>query len=297
MINRRTSAVIVAALTASLSGAYAQQDFSKVEIKTTRLTDTLYMLEGEGGNIGVSTGADGVYLIDDQYAPLSEKILAAVKAISNKPIRFVINTHWHGDHVGGNENIGKTGATIMAHEAVRARMASGGVLAAFNMTVPPAAPAALPVITFKDGLTLHLNGENAKLLHVEPAHTDGDTLVHWPTANVIHTGDFFVSGRFPFIDMSSGGTLDGTIKAAGIVIGLANGQTKIIPGHGPLASKADVVKYRDMLVDARKRAAAAKSAGKTAEEFVAAKPYADLDELGQGFIKTGMFARMMFDAL
>lgn len=280
----------------SLSAAQAQQDFSKVEIKTTKLTDTLYMLVGEGGNIGVSAGADGVYLIDDQYAPLTDKITAAVKAISDKPIKYVINTHWHGDHVGGNENLGKQGAVILAHEAVRTRMAKGQEIALFKMVVPPAV--ALPVITYSHSATLHLNGEAAKLMHVDPAHTDGDTFVHWPAANIIHTGDFFVSGRFPFIDLESGGSLAGTIKAAETILALCNDATRIIPGHGPLSGKAELAAYRDMLIDAQKRAAAAKAAGKTVEQWVAEKPFADLDAtLGQDFIKTDVFTAMIYNAL
>lgn len=294
-IQKALAGLIVLFATGSV--AAQAQDFSKVEIKTIKLTDTLYMLMGEGGNIGVSAGADGVYLIDDQYAPLTDKIVAAVKAISDKPIKYVVNTHWHGDHTGGNENFGKQGATIMAHEAVRTRMAKGQEMAFFKRTVPPATPQALPVITFSHAAALHLNGEDAKLVHVESAHTDGDTFVHWPTANVIHTGDFFVSGRYPFIDLESGGSLAGTIKATETVMALSDDATKIIPGHGELAGKADLVAYRDMLLEARKRAVAAKAAGKTADQWVAEKPFADLDPaLGQGFIKTDMFTAMIFAA-
>ncbi|MFP5468202.1 MAG: MBL fold metallo-hydrolase [Alphaproteobacteria bacterium] len=284
---------------AGLTSAFAQQqDFSKVEIKTIKLGDTLYMLMGEGGNIGVSAGADGVYLIDDQYAPLSEKIMAAVKAISDKPINYVVNTHWHGDHTGGNENFGKAGATIIAHEAVRARMEKGGELAAFKMVVPPAAAGALPVITFSDKAALHLNGETSHLIHVDPAHTDGDTIIHWPAANIIHTGDTFVNGFFPFVDSGSGGRLDGIIKSADMVLALADDKTKIIPGHGPLATRADLARFRAMLATVRERVTAAKAAGKTAEEWVASKPLADLDaDWGDGFIKTDMFTQIIFGAI
>ncbi|MFZ5932118.1 MAG: MBL fold metallo-hydrolase [Pseudomonadota bacterium] len=283
---------------AGLSPALAQQDFSKVEIKTIKLGDTLYMLMGEGGNIGVSAGADGVYLIDDQYAPLSEKIMAAVKAISDKPVKYVINTHWHSDHTGGNENFGKAGATIIAHEAVRARMEKGGELAAFKMVVPPAAAGALPVITFSDKAALHLNGETSQLIHMDPAHTDGDTIIHWPAANIIHTGDTFVNGFFPFVDSGSGGRLDGIIKSADTVLALADDKTKIIPGHGPLATKADLARFRAMLATVRERVLAAKAAGKTSEQWVASKPLADLDaEWGDGFIKTDMFTQFVFGAI
>lgn len=284
---------------AGLTPAFAQQqDFSKVEIKTIKLGDTLYMLMGEGGNIGVSAGADGVYLIDDQYAPLSEKIMAAVKAISDKPINYVVNTHWHGDHTGGNENFGKAGATIIAHEAVRARMEKGGELAAFKMVVPPAAAGALPVITFSDKAALHLNGETSHLIHVDPAHTDGDTIIHWPAANIIHTGDTFVNGFFPFVDISSGGRLDGIIKSADMVLALADDKTKIIPGHGPLATKADLARFRAMLATVRERVTAAKAAGKTAEEWAASKPLADLDaDWGKGFLPLDKFTQIVFGAM
>lgn len=284
---------------AGLTPAFAQQqDFSKVEIKTIKLGDTLYMLMGEGGNIGVSAGADGVYLIDDQYAPLSEKIMAAVKAISDKPINYVVNTHWHGDHTGGNENFGKAGATIIAHEAVRARMEKGGELAAFKIVVPPAAAGALPVITFSDKAALHLNGETSHLIHVDPAHTDGDTIIHWPAANIIHTGDTFVNGFFPFVDISSGGRLDGIIKSADMVLALADDKTKIIPGHGPLATKADLARFRAMLATVRERVTAAKAAGKTAEEWAASKPLADLDaDWGKGFLPLDKFTQIVFGAI
>ncbi len=285
-------------IAAAAAPAVAQQDFSKVEIKTIKLSDTLYMLMGEGGNIGVSAGADGVYLIDDQYAPLSEKIMAAVKAISDKPVRYVVNTHWHGDHTGGNENFGKAGAAIIAHEAVRARMEKGGELKAFKMVIPPASAAALPVITFSDSVSLHQNGEAARVIHVDPAHTDGDAIIHWPASNVIHTGDTFVNGQFPFVDISSGGTLSGIIKSAETVLALADEKTQIIPGHGALAAKADLVRFHAMLVDVRARVKAAKAAGKTAEQWVASNPLADLDaEWGQSLIKTGMFTQFVFGAI
>lgn len=283
---------------AGMTPALAQQDFSKVEIKTIKLSDTLYMLMGEGGNIGVSAGADGVYLIDDQYAPLSEKIMAAVKAISDKPIKYVVNTHWHGDHTGGNENFGKAGATIIAHEAVRDRLEKGGEISLFKMTVPPAPAGALPVITFSDNMTLHLNGETARVMHMTPGHTDGDAIIHWPNANIIHTGDTFVNGFFPFVDKSSGGKLDGLIKTAETVLALSNENTKIIPGHGALAAKADLARFHAMLLTVRDRVGAAKAAGKTAEQWAASKPFADLEaEWGDGFLKTEMFTTAIFDAI
>ena len=224
--------------------------------------------------------------------------MAAVKAISDKPVKYVVNTRWHGDHTGGNENFGKAGATIIAHEAVRARMEKGGELALFKMVIPPAAAGALPVITFSDKAALHLNGQTATIMHMQPGHTDGDAIIHWPDANVIHTGDAFVNGRFPFIDVSSGGTLNGIINTAETVLALSNDKTKIIPGHGPLSTKADLARFHAMLLTVRERVTAAKAAGKTAEEWVASKPLAEFDaEWGQSFIKTDMFAQIVFGAI
>lgn len=278
--------------------AAQQRDFSKVEITSTKLTPTLFMLTGEGGNIGVSAGPDGVYLIDDQYAPLSEKILAAVKAISDQPVKYVVNTHWHGDHTGGNENMGKAGITIIAHDAVRTRMAKGQEMPLFKSVVPPAPPVALPAVTFSDKASLHLNGETASLIHVAPAHTDGDVIIHWPASNVIHMGDTFFNGIFPFIDAGSGGKLTGLIEAVETGLALADDTTKIIPGHGPLAGKADLVRFHTMLLTVRERAMAAKSAGKTAEEWAASNPFADLEaEWGKGFLKAPLFAQVVYSAL
>lgn len=289
---------LAAAAAAPIPAMAQQQNFSKVEITTTKLSDTLYMLMGSGGNIGLSAGADGVYLIDDQYAPLSAKIIAAVKAISDKPIRYVINTHWHGDHTGGNENFNQSGAVIIAHDNVRARMAKGQEIATFKMTVPPAAAAALPVITYSDKATLYLNGQTAKIFHMAPGHTDGDSIIYWPESNVLHMGDDFANGLFPFIDLSSGGKLNGIIKATQTGLALSDDKTKIIPGHGPLGSKADMQGFHDMLTGVQRKVLAAKAAGSTAEAWAASNPLADLDVAwGQGFIKTDMFTRMVFDAI
>lgn len=291
-------ALAVFALSGHFTPARAQQDFSKVEIETIKLTDTLYMLRGAGGNIGVSAGEDGVYLIDDQYAPLTDKILAAVKAISDKPIRFVVNTHWHGDHTGGNENFGKGGAVIMAHDAVRVRMEKGQEMPFFDSAIPPAPKDALPDITYSGTATLYMNGEAARLIHVAPAHTDGDTLIHWPESNVIHVGDTFFNGLYPFVDSWSGGAVDGMIAAVDTVLDLANEKTKIIPGHGPLATKADLVQFREMLVTVRDRATAAKAAGKSAEDWAAEKPLADLEaDWAGGFLTTDQFIKSVFAGL
>ena len=259
--------------------AAAQGDFSAVEIKAEQVADGIYMLTGRGGNLGLSVGADGAYLIDDQFAPLTDKILAAVKKLTPEPVRFVVNTHWHGDHTGGNENMGKAGAILVAHENVRRRMAAGLFNEAFNRKVEPAPAGALPVVTFTDAASFHWNGEEIRVFYVgQPAHTDGDSIIHFVGADVFHMGDAFFNGMYPFIDVSSGGRIDGMIAAADRVLKVATENTRLIPGHGPVATKADLHAYRDMLATVRDRVAALIAEGKTGEEIVAAKPTADLDE-------------------
>jgi glyoxylase-like metal-dependent hydrolase (beta-lactamase superfamily II) len=222
-------------------------------------------------------------LVDDQFAPLAPRILAAVKALQDAPVRFVINTHWHLDHTGGNEPFGTGGALIVAHTNVRRRMSTTQFIAAFQREVPPAPAIALPVVTFDDGVTLHWNGEEIAVEHVPPAHTDGDALVWFRTANAVHTGDTYVSGRFPFVDVSSGGSLAGVISAAEGVLARASPETKIIPGHGPLSNAAELRVWREMLVDVQGRVNAALAAGKTLEAFSAEQPLADLEmRYGQG---------------
>ena len=193
------------------------------------------MLTGSGGNLGLSVGKSGTYLIDDQYAPLSDKILAAIKAITPDPVRFVVNTHWHGDHTGGNENLGKAGALLVAHENVRRRMSTRAVHRGLRTgRSPPSPEDALPVVTFTDAITFHWNGDEIRVYHVPPAHTDGDSIVHFVKADVVHMGDLFFNGGYPFIDTSSGGRVDGVIEAADRVLAGIGEKTRIIPGHGPL---------------------------------------------------------------
>lgn len=278
--------------------AAAEQDYSKVEIQTIPLARSVSMLIGAGGNIGVSAGKDGIFMIDDQFAPLTPKIKTAIKKISSEPIRFVLNTHWHFDHTGGNENLGKTGVTIVAHDNVRKTMSIDQALKAFNMTVPASPAVALPVITFNDSATFHLNGETISIQHVPPAHTDGDSIVHFEEANIIHTGDTFFNGIYPFIDVEHGGSIDGMIKAADITLKLANDQTQIIPGHGPLASKKDLVRFRDMLITARTAIKAAAQGGKSVEEVIAAEPLKELNaEWGDGFLKPASFITIVMNAI
>jgi glyoxylase-like metal-dependent hydrolase (beta-lactamase superfamily II) len=276
----------------------AAQDYADVKIEAIPLADGVHMLTGRGGNLAVSTGADGVFLVDDQFAPLTEKIRAAIAELSSAPLRFVVNTHWHGDHTGGNENLGKAGVTIVAHENVRARMSVEQFQAAFNRTVPAAPPAALPVITFSSDVTFHLNGQDVHVFHVDPAHTDGDSIVHFRGANVIHMGDTFFNGLYPFIDLGSGGSVDGVVAAVDRALELADAETKIIPGHGSLADRVALVTYRDMLAAVRDRVRDLIAQGRSEDEAVEARPTAAFDaKWGGGFMKPDVFTRSVYSSL
>jgi cyclase len=278
--------------------AQQQPDFSKVEVKAEKVAEGVYMLTGQGGNIGLSVGKSGGLLIDDQYAPLSDKILAAIKAITPDAVRFVVNTHWHGDHTGGNENMSKAGAILVAHENVRRRMSSEQFNAFSNRKTPPSPEAALPVVTFAEGVSFFWNGDEVRVFHVPPAHTDGDSIVQFVKADVVHMGDCFFNGGFPFIDTSSGGKVDGVLAAAERVLGAISDKTRVIPGHGPVATKADLQAYRDTVKTVRDRVAKLKAEGKSKEAVVAAKPSAEFDaKWGQGFIKPDQFVGFVFDSL
>lgn len=283
---------------AAAPAVQAQPDSEKVTVETTDLGSGLYMLTGAGGNIGVSAGPDGVFMIDDQYAPLTAKIRAAIGSITDKPVRYVINTHWHSDHTGGNENLGKAGAVIVAHQNVRKRMSTDQVMKAFGRTVEASPEAALPVITFTENVTFYLNAQEARVIHVPHAHTDGDAIIHFPKANVIHMGDILFNGMYPFIDVGSGGNLNGMIAGQDLALKLADGKTKIIPGHGKLADKAALKKNRDMLAEVRKRVQKLIDDGKSEEEAVAADPLKDLnEEWGGGFIKAENMVRFAYQSL
>lgn len=238
---------------------FAQGRFDKVEITIERVTDHIYMLQGAGGNIGISTGDNGVFMVDDQFAPLSDKIMAAIKTISDQPVKFLVNTHFHGDHAGGNANFEAAGALIVAHDNVRKRLSDN----------EKTAGAGLPVITFSEDATFYQNGDDVFLTHVHNAHTDGDALVYFAQSNVLHTGDTFFNGRFPFIDINRGGSIQGDLEAAKKGLMLINDDTKIIPGHGGLASKADYQKYHNMLESVYRNVAKAIEDKKTLEEVTA----------------------------
>jgi len=252
-------------------------DFSKVEIKTTKLTSNFYTLEGQGGTIGVLTGPDGVFMVDSQFAPLTDKIVAAIKQISDGRIRFLVNTHVHGDHTGGNENLGKLGVTILSRPQLRARLARPTAPAAGGAIPPPAPAAALPLITYDAPVTLYMNGEEVRLIPVPTAHTDGDTMVQFKSADVIMTGDFYRSIQFPNIDRANGGSLAGMVDGLKAIVDLAGPSTKIIPGHGPIVDKTAVAAHRDMILALRDKVARLVQQGMTQEQVVAAKPGADYE--------------------
>jgi len=263
-LSRKTAAMItlLGLMWLLTPASHAQQDFSNVEIVAHHVAGSVYYLQGAGGNIGLSIGEDGVVMIDDQYAPLTDKILAAIRQLNEGEIRFVINTHVHGDHTGGNENLGKLGILILARDEVRVRLAAQS----------PAA--ALPVLTYSDAITIHLNGEEVYAFPVPPAHTDGDTFIHFVDSDVIHTGDVFRTTAFPVIDTNNGGTLDGSIQALGLLIGTAGPDTLILPGHGDVSSRMDVMGFRDMILDVRDQVAPMVESGMSYEEVAAADPTA-----------------------
>jgi glyoxylase-like metal-dependent hydrolase (beta-lactamase superfamily II) len=271
------------------------QDFSKVEIKVQKVSGTVYMLEGAGGNIGASVGGDGIVVVDDEFLPLAEKIEAALKGITDKPVKFVLNTHWHGDHTGGNPHFGEK-APIIAQENVRKRLATGGKTRFGE--VQPAPKAALPVITFEDKVSVHLNGEDIRAIHIPAGHTDGDSVIFFPQSNVVHMGDdFFNGGMFPFIDLESGGSVQGMITGGEKVLAETPDDVKIIPGHGPLGSKDDLRKFIAMLKETSAAVDAGIKQGKTLAQLKQEKVLARWDSFGQSFIKTDVFTEILYDSL
>ncbi|PYQ25829.1 MAG: MBL fold metallo-hydrolase [Acidobacteria bacterium] len=278
-----------------VTSAFAQRDWSKVEVKATLVSGSVYMLTGLGGNIGVSVGDDGIVVIDDQYAPLAPKIEAAMKGITDKPVRFIINTHYHGDHTGGNEYFGQKG-TIVAHDNVRKRLESGTTFA--GVATPPAPKAALPIVTFNDSLTIHLNGEDVKAVHMPPGHTDGDSVIWFSKSNVVHMGDDFWVGIFPRIDLENGGSVKGMITAVEKVIATVPDDAKVIPGHGTLSDKAGLRKFLDMLKGATAAVEKGIKRHKTLDQLKAEKVLAPWDvEWGQSFIKADAFIETLYKSL
>jgi glyoxylase-like metal-dependent hydrolase (beta-lactamase superfamily II) len=296
---KHTSLLVFVGIVLAAGGARAQQeDFSKVTIKTNKIAEGVYMLEGAGGNIGVSVGEDGVIVIDDQFAPLTPKIQEAISKISPKPIKFVLNTHWHGDHVGGNENLAAAGAVIIAHDNVRKRMSTEQFIEMMNRKVPPSPAKALPVVTFTSDITLHFNGEDIHVIHVDPAHTDGDSIIVFPKAKVVHMGDCYMTISYPFVDLGSGGSFDGFVSATEKVIGMTDETFKIIPGHGPLSNKAEIKGWHDMLVEIRATVKKQADAGKPLDAIQKQKLTAKWDDKwGQKFIKADQIVEFAFKAV
>ena len=288
MIRRGLAAAATALFLAGTASAQQQPpaaaapppppDFSKVEIKTTDLGDNVYMLEGQGGNITVAVAKTGIIMVDGQYAPLHDKIKAAIATLSTLPIKYLINTHYHGDHVGGNELFAKDGALIVAQINVKKRLESGTTNGLTGAKTPPAPAGALPGDTYTNFSKIRLPGRVADLKNIPNAHTDGDTYVWFKTANVLATGDTFTNGRYPNIDFANGGNIKGMIAAADAYLKLTNAKSRIVPGHGPVADKAALTEYRTMLVTARDRMDKLVKEGKSEADVLAAKPFADLDK-------------------
>jgi cyclase len=273
-------------------------DFSKVEIKTTDLGDGIYMLEGEGGNITVAVAKDGIIMVDSEYAPLHDKIKAAISAISNQPVKYLIDTHFHGDHTGGNEAFAKDGATVVAEAHVKARLASGTTNGLTGVKTPPAPEGALPTKTYTGQFKIRMPGRVADLTHIPNAHTDGDTYVWFKTANVLATGDTFTNGRYPNIDFANGGNIKGMIASSDAYLKFVDARTRIVPGHGPVADKAALANYRNMLITARDRMAKLVKDGKSEEDVLAAKPFADLDaKWAPSELAASNFVRVVYHSL
>jgi cyclase len=294
----RNTAALGFFLLALAGSAVAQEDFDDVKIEATDLGGGIHMLTGAGGNLGVCVGDDGVFLIDDQYAPLSDKIKAAIAEISDGPIRFVFNTHWHGDHTGGNENFGASGSLLVSHANVRQRLSTEQFTEFWDRTTPASPEGALPVVTFTDSISFYYNDEEIVVFHVPAAHTDGDGVIHFTKANVIHSGDIIFFGLYPYIDVSAGGSIDGVIAGVKTLISLCNDETRVIPGHGPLVQLKEMETYLAMLEDVRGAVAVEMESGKDREAVKAAQPAAAYDaEWGQAWLTSDQFVEMVFDSL
>ena len=285
------TAIVLAGATAG--SAWAQDP----TVTTVPVAGNIYMLTGPGGNIGVSVG-EATFVVDDLYAPLVPKIRAEIAKLTPNPVRFVFNTHYHADHTGGNEEFGKGGALLVAHDKSRLRMTTDQFVEFFQAKMPASPPGALPVVTFNDSVTFHINGDQIIAFHVDPAHTDGDAMLVWRNANVVHMGDVYISGSYPFADFGAGGNVNGIVAAADRVLAIANADTRIIPGHGPLSNTAELREWRDMIATVRMRVQALMAAGRTKEQVIAAKPSAEFDaKYGGGFIKPADFVGFLYRSL
>ena len=299
----RKSFLIALLLFAIPALAQQEPDWSTVQIKVTKVSGNIYMLEGRGGNIAASVGEDGIVIVDDQFAPLAEKIQAAVKTlgITDKPVRFVINTHYHGDHTGGNAPFSSSGSTVIAHDNVRKRLETGGVAGnggSLRMENKPAEKPALPVITFAEDVTVHLNGEDIRALHFPSGHTDGDSIIFFPKNNVVHMGDDFVRYGFPFIDVSSGGSVQGMISAMEKSLAQLPPDVKVIPGHGAVSNLDDVREFVKMLKDTSAVVENALKAKKTLDQMKQEKILASWDKKWSGqFINTDAFIETLYNSL
>ena len=276
--------------------AQQQPDWNAIQVTAQPIKPGVAVLFGNGGNIGVSYGEDGTFIVDDQYAPLAPKIQAAIAGLGASPVKYLVNTHWHFDHAGGNEPFGNAGAIIVAQSRVRDRLAAGGTVAGNNS--PPAPKAALPVVTYDRGVTFHINGDTLDVLHTGGGHTDGDSVIYWRKANVLHTGDMMMHrSGFPFVDLSSGGNVRHLLVSIDQMIAMTDANTVVIPGHGPLATRADLIAWRAMIATAVERVEALKSAGRTLDQIKAAKPLAGLSNAPNGFVSDDAFVEAIWGSL
>lgn len=291
--------LVLASIPLLASGAFAQDEyFAAVTIRTTPVADGIYVLEGEGGNVGLCVGEDAAFLIDDQFAQLTEKIQAAVKAVTDQPIRFVVNTHYHGDHTGGNENFRNSGSIVISHEIARERMTQTIFNEVFERDVPPGPEGGLPDITFDRSMTFRMNGHTIDVVHVPAAHTDGDAFVYFREADVLHCGDLFFNRRFPFIDTGAGGSIDGSIAAIDSLLAHTTENTRVIPGHGPVGTRADLIAFQEMLKESRAIVQKGIDEGIDINTFVLSKPLAKFDSpWGQHNLPTDMFVRIVYASL
>jgi Zn-dependent hydrolases, including glyoxylases len=276
--------------------AVAQDDFSKVEIKATKINGNVYMLEGSGGNIGVSVGTDGILIVDDQFAPLAEKIRAALKTLGDGKLKFILNTHWHGDHTGGNAQFGRE-APIIAHDNVRKRLSTEQRSELFKQTTPASPKEALPVITFDQSLSVHFNGEEIRVIHFPHGHTDGDSVIFFTTSNVVHLGDDFFAGRFPFVDLESGGSVQGLTKNIADIIPKIPAGAKLIPGHGPISTVDDLKAYHRMLMETTAHVQKQIAAKKTLDQIKKEGLPAEWKSWGEGFVKTDLWLELVYRSL